>query len=170
MAFNLEFLDRSRYFFTHSAPQLFQRGWMDPVPDSPLLRKLNSAGNRSQDLWICDQELRPSAEKNKRDNSSNRFGHFLIYSNLLFWLISVTEATCYFEVSLFTITGRLIEWATDFSSFKEMQQSRGHLCSSEDGNIFPFRNVVFYTCRLTACGRYLGTQGFYMCLSVLELV
>jgi hypothetical protein len=26
---------------------------VDPVPDPPLLRKSGSAGNRTQDLWIC---------------------------------------------------------------------------------------------------------------------
>jgi hypothetical protein len=31
---------------------------MDPVPD-PLLRKSGSAGNRTRDLWICSQEIRP---------------------------------------------------------------------------------------------------------------
>jgi hypothetical protein len=32
----LGFLDRSRYFFFQVAPQLYSRGWVDPVPD-PLL-------------------------------------------------------------------------------------------------------------------------------------
>jgi hypothetical protein len=38
-------------------PQLFSRGWVDPVPDPLLLRKSGSAGNRTRDLWICSQEL-----------------------------------------------------------------------------------------------------------------
>jgi hypothetical protein len=29
---------------------------VDPVPDSPLLRKSGSAGNRTRDLWVCSQE------------------------------------------------------------------------------------------------------------------
>jgi hypothetical protein len=33
------FLDRSRYFFFQVAPQLYSRGWVDPVPD-PLLFSL----------------------------------------------------------------------------------------------------------------------------------
>jgi hypothetical protein len=41
------FLDRSRYFFFEVVPQLYSRGWVDPVPD-PLLRKSGSAGNRTQ--------------------------------------------------------------------------------------------------------------------------
>ena len=32
---------------------------MDPVPDPLLLRKSGSAGNRTQDLCICSQKLRP---------------------------------------------------------------------------------------------------------------
>jgi hypothetical protein len=32
----LGFLDRSRCFFFQVAPQLYSRGWVDPVPD-PLL-------------------------------------------------------------------------------------------------------------------------------------
>jgi hypothetical protein len=30
---NLDFLDRSRYFFFHVAPQLYSWGWVDPIPD-----------------------------------------------------------------------------------------------------------------------------------------
>jgi hypothetical protein len=43
----LGFLDRSRYFFFQVASQLYSRVWVDTVPDSPLLRKSGSAGNRS---------------------------------------------------------------------------------------------------------------------------
>ena len=32
---------------------------MEPVPDPLLLRKSGSAGNRTRDLWICSQKLRP---------------------------------------------------------------------------------------------------------------
>jgi hypothetical protein len=32
---------------------------VDPVPDPLLLRKSGSAGNRTQDLWICRQKLWP---------------------------------------------------------------------------------------------------------------
>jgi hypothetical protein len=32
---------------------------MDPVPDPLLLKKSGSARNRTQDVWICSQELRP---------------------------------------------------------------------------------------------------------------
>jgi hypothetical protein len=45
--------------FLQVAPQLLSRGWMDPVPDPPLLRKSGSAGNRIRDLWICSQKLWP---------------------------------------------------------------------------------------------------------------
>jgi hypothetical protein len=55
----LGFLDRSRYYFFQVAPQLYSRGWVDPVPDSLLLRKSGSAGDRTRDLRICSQELRP---------------------------------------------------------------------------------------------------------------
>jgi hypothetical protein len=44
----LGFLDRSRYFFFQVAPQLYSRGWGDPVPDPLLLRKSGSAGNRTR--------------------------------------------------------------------------------------------------------------------------
>jgi hypothetical protein len=39
------FLDRSRYIFFKVAPQLYSRGWVDPVPDPLLLRKFYSAGD-----------------------------------------------------------------------------------------------------------------------------
>jgi hypothetical protein len=41
----LDFLDRSRYVFFRSAPQLYSRGWVDLVPDPLLLRK---SGYRSR--------------------------------------------------------------------------------------------------------------------------
>jgi hypothetical protein len=44
----LGFLDQSRYFFFQVAPQLYSRGWVDPVPDPLLLRKSGSAGNRTR--------------------------------------------------------------------------------------------------------------------------
>jgi hypothetical protein len=44
----LGFLDRSRYFFFQVAPQLYSRGWVDPVPDPLRLRKSGSAGNRTR--------------------------------------------------------------------------------------------------------------------------
>jgi hypothetical protein len=44
----LGFIDRSRYFFFQIAPQLYSRGWVDPVPDSLLLRKSDSAGTRTR--------------------------------------------------------------------------------------------------------------------------
>jgi hypothetical protein len=45
---DLGFLDRSRYFFFQVAPQLYSRGWVDPVPDPLLLRKCGSAGNQTR--------------------------------------------------------------------------------------------------------------------------
>jgi hypothetical protein len=44
---NLGFLDCSLYFFFQIAPQLYSRGWVDPVPDPPL-RKTGSAENRTR--------------------------------------------------------------------------------------------------------------------------
>jgi hypothetical protein len=63
------FLDRSRCFFFQVAPHLHSRGLVDSVPDSLLLRKSGSAGNRTRasgsvarnhdtrsqrrSLWMC---------------------------------------------------------------------------------------------------------------------
>jgi hypothetical protein len=44
-------LDRSRYFFFQVAPQLYLRGWVDPVPDPKFLRKSGSAGNQIRNVW-----------------------------------------------------------------------------------------------------------------------
>jgi hypothetical protein len=41
------YVDRSHYFFFQVAPQLYPRGWVDPVPDPLFLRKSGSAGNRT---------------------------------------------------------------------------------------------------------------------------
>jgi hypothetical protein len=50
------FLVKSLYVFYQVAPQLYSRGWVDPVPD-PLLFFSGSAGNRTPGLRICSQEL-----------------------------------------------------------------------------------------------------------------
>jgi hypothetical protein len=55
----LYFRPRSRYFCIQVAPQLSSRGWVDPVPDAHFLRKSGRAWNRTRDLWICSQKLRP---------------------------------------------------------------------------------------------------------------
>jgi hypothetical protein len=56
-AVNLSFLDRSRHLFFPVAPQLSSRSRVDPVPDPLFLRKPDSAGNRTWNLWICSQKL-----------------------------------------------------------------------------------------------------------------
>jgi hypothetical protein len=56
---NLDFLDQSHYFFFQPAPQLYSRGWVDPVPDPLLLRKPGNAGNRTRTFWICSMKLWP---------------------------------------------------------------------------------------------------------------
>jgi hypothetical protein len=55
----LGFLDRSLYNFFQVAPQLYSRGWVDPVPAPLLLRKSGIARSWTRDLWICSQELWP---------------------------------------------------------------------------------------------------------------
>jgi hypothetical protein len=55
----LGFLDRSCYYFFQEGPQLYSWGWVDPIPDSLLLRKSGSTGIQTQNLWICSQELWP---------------------------------------------------------------------------------------------------------------
>jgi hypothetical protein len=57
------FLDRRRYFFFQVAPQMYWRGWMDPVPDPLFLRKFGNVGNwtrtsgsvaRNSDHWTTE--------------------------------------------------------------------------------------------------------------------
>jgi hypothetical protein len=43
--------------FFQVVPHLSSWGWVNPVPDPLLLRKSGSAENRTQDLWVCSQEL-----------------------------------------------------------------------------------------------------------------
>jgi hypothetical protein len=56
-AVNLSSVDRSCYFFFQVAPHLSSRGWVDPVPDSPLIRKSCSTEKRTRYIWVCSQEL-----------------------------------------------------------------------------------------------------------------
>jgi hypothetical protein len=43
-AVNLSFLDRSPYIFFQVTPHLSSRGWVDPVPDTLLLKNLVAPG------------------------------------------------------------------------------------------------------------------------------
>jgi hypothetical protein len=45
--------------FFQAAPHLSWRSWMDPIPDSQLFKQCRSAGNRTRDLRVCNQELWP---------------------------------------------------------------------------------------------------------------
>jgi hypothetical protein len=56
---NLGFLDRDRYYFFQASPQLYSRGWEDPVPDPLLLRKSGSAGNRTRTSGSVTLTTRP---------------------------------------------------------------------------------------------------------------
>jgi hypothetical protein len=56
-ALNLSFLDRSRYFFFQVAAHICSWGWVDPVPDTLLLRISGSARNRTWDFCVCSQEI-----------------------------------------------------------------------------------------------------------------
>jgi hypothetical protein len=67
----LGFLDRSRYYFFQVAPQLYSRGWVDPIPEPLPLRKFGSAGNRTQDLCICSQKLWPLDHRGGHNNIPN---------------------------------------------------------------------------------------------------
>jgi hypothetical protein len=53
----LGFLDRSHYFFFKAAPQLYSRGSVDPVPDTPLLRELVVPGIEPGHLDLQPQTL-----------------------------------------------------------------------------------------------------------------
>jgi hypothetical protein len=50
----LGFLDRNRYFFFQAAPQLYSRGWVDPVPDPLLVRTSGGAENRTRTSRSAD--------------------------------------------------------------------------------------------------------------------
>jgi hypothetical protein len=76
----LGFLDRSRYFSFQAAPQLYSRGWVDPVPD-PLLRKSGSAGNWTRIYIYLLQTL-----GNNNDNK-------LVPTFYWFWRILLKIAT-----------------------------------------------------------------------------
>jgi hypothetical protein len=54
---NLGFPDRTRYISFQVALRSFSGNWVDPVPESLLLRKSVSTGNRTRYLWNCSQEL-----------------------------------------------------------------------------------------------------------------
>jgi hypothetical protein len=54
--------------FFQVAPHLSSWGWVDPVPDTLLIRKSISAGNRTCDLWVCSQELWPLERRGDKED------------------------------------------------------------------------------------------------------
>jgi hypothetical protein len=56
---NLSFLDQSHYLSFKWLLIYPHKGWVDPVPDSPLLRKSGSVVNRTRNLWFSSQKLWP---------------------------------------------------------------------------------------------------------------
>jgi hypothetical protein len=57
MVVNLSFLHRSRYFSFKCLLIYPHKGSVDPVPDTLLLRKSVSAGNRTWNLCVCSKEI-----------------------------------------------------------------------------------------------------------------
>jgi hypothetical protein len=55
----LWFLGRSPYFIFQVAPQLYSRGWVDPVPDQLLLRKFGCARNGTRTSGSVARTTRP---------------------------------------------------------------------------------------------------------------
>jgi hypothetical protein len=90
----LGFLDRSRYFPTHVAPQWSSRGWVDSVPEPLLHRKSGSARNRTRDIYICSQEHWPLDHRGGLYlnetcfHSLNAAGCWNIILRKVFWLKS----------------------------------------------------------------------------------
>jgi hypothetical protein len=83
----LGFLDRNPYFFFQVAPQLYSRGWVDPVSDPLLLRKSGSAGNRTRtsgyvarNSWLLDH----------RDGAVEQRNQYSLFGmETLVWLVAI---------------------------------------------------------------------------------
>jgi hypothetical protein len=101
-AFNLSFLDRSRYFFFQVASHLSSRGWVDPVPDPLRGKKCGSTGNRPRDILDCCQKLWPLDHRGSHEcmkeaywnhfifgftesRSAIKWGIFLAIRTFIFW-------------------------------------------------------------------------------------
>jgi hypothetical protein len=67
----LAFLNRCCYFFFQEAPQLYSRGYVDPVPDPLVLRKSSNAGNRT---WTYGSAARNS------DHYTTEAVYFLLHN------------------------------------------------------------------------------------------
>jgi hypothetical protein len=102
-AVNFGFLDRSRYFSIQVVPQLSSRGWANPVPDTILLRKSGSAGNRTRDLWICSQEIWPLDYRG--GHFCNKFFKFYVQSmfNICRWGWSLNVEQTFLSVFYSTV-------------------------------------------------------------------
>jgi hypothetical protein len=58
-AVNLIFLDWSRYLFFQLSPHVCSQSWEETVPDPLLISRSGGGGNRTRDLWVCNQEVSP---------------------------------------------------------------------------------------------------------------
>jgi hypothetical protein len=65
----LRFLARSHYCFFQVAPQLYSRGWVDPVSDPVLLRKSDSAENRTRTSESVARNIKIQFVPHKKHNT-----------------------------------------------------------------------------------------------------
>jgi hypothetical protein len=58
---------------------------VDPVPDTLLLRKSDSAGNRTRDLWVSSQELWPLDHREHLKKTAH-YVHWSRDTNYSYWI------------------------------------------------------------------------------------
>jgi hypothetical protein len=71
--------------FIQVAPQLSSGGWMVPIPDPPLPRKSGRAGNRTRDLWICNNDLWLVENRGGQETPIYLFICLIIFAGLENW-------------------------------------------------------------------------------------
>jgi hypothetical protein len=87
--------------FYQVAPQLYSRGWVDPVPDTLLFFVV--PGNRTRDPCICSQELWPLDHRGGQENSTSWTKYYV-------FVLTVRKKYCYSMSDHFSLLSLL--WTT----------------------------------------------------------
>jgi hypothetical protein len=117
--------------FYHVAPQLYSRGWVDPVPD-PLLFFPGSAGNRTRASGtIAKREPLRSNSCVQRRQSSSRFQGNALRTCYFLW----DEGTCINGIHVFCAVR---SWTTCKETSNSALLKSAESCSCEIYILFTF--------------------------------
>jgi hypothetical protein len=148
----LGFLDWSRYCFFQVAPQLYSRGWVDPVPD--FSENLVAPG-LEPDLWICSQELWPldyrgcqhlciAIIKQKPATMGGRTTHWTLSPKRLLYQLGLTNSPICERCLEGRESGTHILWECEASTNLRFRHLVHYFIEPADHHDAPIRKILLF--------------------------